>query len=329
MTYRVLVTARSFGSGASPHLKLLTDHDCEVQFHSAAHPLSAAELGAVIGGFDGAILGLDACDASVIAQADRLRVISRYGAGVDAVDLEAAAVRGIVVTNTPGANSLAVAELAVGLIFALARRLPQVAAAARIGEWQRAQGIEISGRTLGVVGFGAIGREVGRRAVGLGMRVLTHDPYWSGQMPGVESVSLEDLLRESHFVTLHCALTPETESLIDAARIASMRDGAYLINTARGGLVDETALYAALESGKLAGAALDVFRVDPPVGNALLTLPNCIATPHIGATTVESVQRMAMGAAQNLVAVLTGAPCPNIVNRAALERHGIPVAGAS
>jgi len=320
MTFRVVATARSFCNTEGPHHEFLRRNDCAMDRRAQEHPLTSAELCALLPGYDGAILGLDRCDAAAIESATNLRVISRYGAGVDQVDLQAAAQQGIAVTNTPGANRIAVAELAIGLMYALARSIPFVSGAARNNVWKRAAGWELTDKTLGVVGFGEIGREVAARAQGIGMRVLAYDPFWRGDMKGAHKVDLPTLIRESDVITLHCALTPETESLINAERIAQMRKGACLINTARGGLVDETALYDALKSGKLSGAAADVFRKDPPTDNPLLSLDNFIATPHIGATTRESVLRMSMMAAQNLVAVLKGEPCPYIVNAAALAQ---------
>ncbi len=319
MPFRVLATARSFCNSDGPHHEFLHRNDCQVDRHAQAHPLGADELREIIAGYDGVILGLDTCDASVIERADRLRVISRYGAGVDQVDLDAASRRGIAVTNAPGANKIAVAELAIGLMFALARKIPQVAAAARAGQWKRSPGWELSGKTLGIVGLGEIGREVAVRAQALGMRVVAHDPFSKQQVAGVQTVDLPTLLQQSDVITLHCALTPETRHLINAERLAQMRSSASLINTARGDLVDEDALYNALQHGQLGGAAADVFHADPPSSSLLLRLDNFIATPHIGATTYESIQRVSMLSAQNLVAVLRGEPCDHIVNAAALE----------
>ena len=313
MPFRVLVTARSFANTAGAHQDLLREGGCELDLRAPSHPYTAEHLREMIAGYDGVILGLDACDASVIERADQLRVISRYGVGVDAVDLPAAARKGIVVTNTPGANMLGVSELALGLIFALARQIPQVAASAKAGGWTRPTGWELNGKTLGVVGFGAIGRDVGKKAVALGMRVLAYDPFWRGTMDGVESATLEHLIAEADVITLHCSLTPDTANLINADRIAAMKTGACIINTARGELVDEDALYEALKVGKLGGAAVDAFRTEPPIGSPLLTLDNFIAIPHLGATTRESVQRMAMMASQNLLAVLKGEDCQYVV----------------
>jgi D-3-phosphoglycerate dehydrogenase len=314
MTYRIVATARSFCNTPGAHHDYLRNHGCEVALRAAAHSLSADELRASVPGVDGLILGLDRCDASVIAAADALKVISRYGVGVDQVDLAAASRRGIAVTTTPGANSAAVAELTIGLIFALARHIPRVAAAAQRGEWLRPMGWELNGKTLGVVGLGAIGREVASRAAGLGMRVIGYDPI-AGEIAGVERVSLPDLLQRADVVTLHVPLTPETANLINAESIAVMRDGAALINTARGGLVDEDALYDALTAGKLIGAAMDAFQHEPPDGSPLLRLDNFIAMPHLGATTRETTLKLSLLAAQNCVAVLRGEPCPYIINQ--------------
>lgn len=269
--------------------------------------MSAAELAELVPGYDGLILGLDDCNADVIARADRLRVISRYGSGVDKVDVNAATARGIVVTNTPGVNRIAVAELTIGLMFCLARRIPQMVNNMRAGVWTRAQGWELYGKTLGLIGLGAIGREVAARAHALGMHVIANDPYSAGILDrNADLVDLATLLREAHIISLHCATTPETTNLINAERLALVRDGAYLVNTARGELVDEGALYDALVSGKLAGAASDVFHNEPPEGSPLLALDNFLPTLHIAGTTQESVQRMAMLAAQNVVDVLRG-----------------------
>lgn len=321
MCFRVLVTARSFANTNGAHQNYLRQHNCDVDLRAPAHPYPSDQLADMIPGYDGVILGLDVCDAVVIARADRLRVISRYGAGVDAVDLEAAGRKGIVVTNTPGANQNGVAELTIGLLFSLARNIPAVASAARAGEWKRSPGWELAGKSIGVIGFGAIGRAVAHKALALGMNVLMYDPLWQGELIGARGVELGELFSQSDVITLHCALTPDSANLINATTIAQMKTGAYLVNTARGELVDENALLDGLMSGKLAGAAADVFRHDPPTDSPLLKLDNFIATPHLGATTRESVERMAMMSARNLIAVLRGESCQNIVNAGQLQAH--------
>lgn len=313
-TFRILATARSFCTTPGPHQDYLREHGCELVLDPPARHYSADELAARLNGIDGVILGLDTCDASVFERTPALRTIARYGVGVDNVDLAAAARHGVIVTNTPNTNHIAVAELAVGLMFALARGIPRMAAHARAGTWTRTTGWELTAKTLGVIGYGAIGREVARRGLGLGMRVLAYDPIFSGDWAGAQPVDLPDLLRQSRIISLHCPLTPETTNLINAERIALLPDGAIVINTARGGLVDETALYAALTSGKLGGAALDVFTHEPPDSSPLLALDNFIATPHAGAATAESVDRAGMLAARNCLAVLRGDPCDFIVS---------------
>jgi D-3-phosphoglycerate dehydrogenase len=314
MPFHILATARSFSKTTGAHHAYLAEHGCEVDLRAPDQPLSSGELAKLIVGYDGVILGLDQCDSQVLAAANQLKVISRYGAGVDAVDVAAATQRGIYVTNTPNTNNLSVAELTIGLVFALARDIPNMAGNARQHVWQRTTGWELGGKTLGIIGFGAIGREVARMAHGLGMRTLVFDPFWKGEWLHAQPCDLPTLLAQSKAVTLHCPLTPETRHIINAQSLAQMQDGAVLINTARGGLVDENALDDALNTRKLSGAAMDVFAQEPPDSSNLLTLNTFIATPHMGGTTKEAIERMSMMAAQNLVSVLKGEPCPNIIN---------------
>jgi D-3-phosphoglycerate dehydrogenase len=316
-SFRVLVTARSFCNTPGAHHDYLTSNGCEVVMAARTHPLTSNELAALIPGFDGAILGLDICDSGVIERADRLRVISRYGAGVSEIDLEAASERGIAVTNAPGANALAVAELAIGLIFCLARGLPKSITSARENTWHRPLGWELTGKTLGLIGLGAVGREVATKARALGMKVIAFDPF--AKLDGIEMLELDEILERSNVISLHAPLTPETNQLINHERISKMRNGAIIVNTARGGLIDETALEQALRTGKLAGAAADTLERDPPEDHPLLQLEHFFYTPHIGANTIQSVERTGLMAAKNLIAVLRGEPCEHIVNRAMLE----------
>jgi D-3-phosphoglycerate dehydrogenase len=260
---------------------------------------------------------LDEVTAKVIAAGKHLKVISRYGVGVDKVDLEAATAAGVVVTNTPGANSIAVAELTLGLMLALARRIPQHNASTRAGSWSRVTGIELAGKTLGIVGLGWISREMIRRASAFDMRIVVQSRYPDKGLAdqyGVEYVPLERLLKESDFVSLHCTITPERADLIGEKALRAMKPTSYLINTARGELVDEEALYRALREGWIAGAASDVFTQEPPTGNPLLELDNFIVTPHLGATTHESVQRMGVLASENALKVLRGERPLYVVN---------------
>lgn len=307
----VLVTPTSYGQH-DPRLKTdLEGQVGRVTYNPTGKPLSAAQLAELLPGVDGYIAGLDTIDAAALDAADSLRVIARYGVGVDNVDLKAARERGIVVTNTPGANARSVAELAVELILLLARPVIQAATETRAGGWPRLPGISLEGKTVGLIGFGAIGRQVARLLGGFDCRILVVDPAVDGETAaaaGVERVSLDRLLAESDFVSLHVPVMPETNRLVDAAFLARMKSGASLINTARGELVDETALYDALTSGRLRGAALDAFAVEPPgAANPLLALPTVIPTPHMGAHTDGATTAMGRMALADCLAVLRGA----------------------
>ena len=229
----------------------------------------------------------------LIGAAPRLRWVARAGAGLDNIDVAAAKERGIGVLNVPGANAVAVAELVFGLLLGLMRKIPAADASLRRGEWERSrfQGRELRGKALGIVGLGKIGRAVAKRAQAFEMTCVGHDPLVSdadARALGVEPLSFDALLARADIVTLHAPMTPETKGLIGAAQIARMPKGAILVNAARGALVDEAALIAALRSGHLTGAALDVFAEEPPTDRTLVNLPNVVATPHVGAATVEA-----------------------------------------
>lgn len=255
----------------------------------------------------------------VIEAAENLKVIGRAGVGVDNIDIKAATERGIIVVNAPEASSITVAEHTIGLMLALARRIPQANASLKAGKWEKKKflGIELRGKTLGVIGMGRIGSQVVRKAKAFEMHCIAYDPYISKKLAeelGVEVVELDELLARSDFITIHVPLTEQTRHLINAEAIAKMKDGAYLINAARGGVVDEAALYDALRSGKLAGAALDVFEKEPPFGSPLLELDNCIVTPHLGASTEEAQRYASLIACEEVLKVLRGEPPRNVVN---------------
>ena len=257
--------------------------------------------------------------AEVIASAGGLRVIARAGSGVDNVDVNAASARGIVVMNAPGANSISVAELAVGLILSLARQIPAADAAMKQGKWEKKRflGEEIRDKTLGLAGLGRIGQEVARRARAFGMRVIAHDPFIAEQVAddlGVELVSLDDLFARADYLSLHMPSTPATRNMVNAARLARSKKGIRIINTARGELVDEKALADAIESGHVGGAALDVFAVEPPPDARLQTLPQVIATPHIAASTREAQELVGMETAAALRDFLRDGLIRNAVN---------------
>jgi D-3-phosphoglycerate dehydrogenase / 2-oxoglutarate reductase len=255
----------------------------------------------------------------LLMHAPRLRVVGRAGVGVDNIDLDASTRRGVLVMNTPGGNAISVAEHTLALLLALARSVPQLNAAIHAGRWEKsgATGIELRGKTLGLVGLGRVGGEVARRARALELRVLAHDPYITENVAreaDVELVSLPELLARSDFISLHAALSQATEKLINRETIAKMRRGARLINTARGELVDEAALAEALRSGHLAGAAVDVFTVEPPLGSPLVALPNVIATPHVAGSTEEAQEEVGTLIAQQVRDYLAEGIMRNAVN---------------
>lgn len=308
--YRVLVTPTSYARN-DPTLRIRLEAEVgEVVYNTTGRPLAAGELVGLIPGFDGYIAGLDDIDRSVIEAADRLKVIARYGAGVDAVDLGAAKEKGIVVTNTPGANAASVAELTIGLMLSLARMIPAANAATKTGEWPRLRGVALEGKTVGLLGFGAIGKQVARRLRGFGCTVIAYDPVADPEQARDLDVTLKSqggVIREADFLSLHLPLLPETRDMVDAAFLDRMKPGAYLINTARGELIDEAALFEALTSERLRGTALDAFSEEPPgADNPLLSLPQVIATPHTGAHTDGATNAMGWMALRDCLAVLRG-----------------------
>ncbi len=270
--------------------------------------------------------------ADLIARGKRLKVIGRAGVGVDNVDLEAASKRGIVVANAPQSTVISAAEHTIGLLLALTRQIPQAYDALKAGRWEREPfaGLELADKTLGLVGFGRIGQQVARRARGLEMRVLAHDPYVAPErfreLGAERAATLEELLAAADFVSLHATLTAETRELIGRKQIARMKDGARLVNVARGELVDEEALVEALRSGKLAGAALDVFAEEPYTG-PLLELENVVVTPHLAASTQEAQDRAGLIVAEQVAAALEGGVVTNAVNIPAVAAEDLDVLG--
>jgi len=260
--------------------------------------MSPSELAAVIGDHDGLIVrSASRVTAETLSSPGRLRVIGRAGTGVDNIDLAASTRAGVVVMNTPGGNSIAAAEHTFALLLSMARNVSQANHELLAGRWERKKyvGIELTGKVLGIVGLGRIGREVAQRARGFGMELLGYDPYVSEKVAadcGVRIVTLEDLVAASDIITLHLPVSADTRHLIDAKMLERFKPGARLINCARGGLVDEAALLGALESDRIAGAALDVFENEPPTGSRLVAHPRVVATPHLGASTREAQDRV-------------------------------------
>jgi D-3-phosphoglycerate dehydrogenase len=307
---RVLVTPTSYGKTEARLHSELEELVGEVVYNTTGRPLTSNEVAALLPGCDGYVAGLDVIDRPALQAADRLKVIARYGVGVDNVDLAFAAAKGIVVTNTPGANSVSVAELTIALMLALARRIPEAFTATRKGGWPRLSGLTLEGKSIGVLGLGAIGKQVTRRLEAFDCRILAYDPFpdmvYLEEHP-VKLVPLDDLLSQADFISLHMPLLPETRTMVNASFFSKIKPGAYLINTSRGELIDEAALVAAIQTGRLRGAALDVFTYEPPgADNPLLSLPQVIVTPHCASHTDGATNAMGWIALRDCLAVLRG-----------------------
>lgn len=310
---RVLVTPTSFGT-SDPEMRTQLEASVgEVVYNISGKPLKEADLIPIISDFDGYIAGLDEITAAVIAAAaGRLKVISRYGVGIDNVDLNAAKAHNIFVTNTPGANSGAVAELTVGLLLSLLRNIPAAVQSTKAGKWPRFNGISLEGKTAGLIGLGAIGKQTAKRLCGFDCHLLAYDLYQDmafAKAYDIRYVDLDELLEKSDFILLHCPLTRQTRSLVNDDFLKKVKKGAFLVNTARGELVDNAALLKALESGTLRGAALDVFSQEPPdMSDPLFQLDQVISTPHTSSHTDEATNIMGRMAMQDCLAVLQGNP---------------------
>src|ERR1700756_4091901 len=304
-------------------VQIFRDRGVEVDFQPklGADKEKLAEL---VGDFDGlAVRSATKVTPKVLEQAKRLKVIGRAGIGVDNVDIPAATARGIIVMNTPFGNSITTAEHAITLMLALARQIPQA------GRWEknRFMGVEITSKTLGVIGCGNVGSIVANRAIGLKMKVIAYDPFLAPEHAaelGVEKVDLDQLLRRADFVTLHTPLTEKTKGIIDAKAIATMKKGVRIINCARGGLVDEDALRAALDSGHVAGAAFDVFTEEPATNNPLFGHPNVVCTPHLGAATTEAQENVALQIAEQMSDYLLRGAISNAVNFPSITAEEAP-----
>ena len=282
--------------------------------------LKASELKAIIGRYDGlAVRSATKVTAEILAVAPQLKIIGRAGIGVDNIDVPTATQRGIVVMNTPFGNSITTAEHAIALMFALARQLPAADRSTQAGKWEKTRfmGVELTAKTLGVIGCGNIGGIVAERALGLKMKVVAYDPYLTverAQKLGVEKLDLDQLLARADFITLHTPLTDATRNLLDAKALAKCRRGVRIINCARGGLVVEEDLKAALDSGQVAGAALDVFLTEPATANPLFGREDVIATPHLGASTAEAQENVALQVAEQICDFLLDGAVVNAVN---------------
>jgi D-3-phosphoglycerate dehydrogenase len=315
MIYKILIT-----DDLSPQGLVRLESAEDVEF-DIVKGLTQETLAERIPGYDGLIVRSSVkVTEDVLAAADKLKVVGRAGMGVDNIDVEAASMRGVIVMNTPGANSIATAEHTMALLLALCRNIPQAYTKLKNGQWDRKHfiGLQLYRKTIGIIGIGRIGARVAQRCQGFGMKVIAYDPYLADEVADelkVERVGLADLFTHSDFITLHAALTPETEKMIDARAIASLKDGVRIVNTARGKLIDETALVEGLQSGKIAGAALDVF-IEEPLSpeSPLLGLENVILTPHLAASTVEAQRDVSTQIVDQMLDALHEVDFRNVVN---------------
>jgi D-3-phosphoglycerate dehydrogenase / 2-oxoglutarate reductase len=310
-------------------VQIFKDRGVEVDYLPDLGP-DKEKLLSVIGQYDGlAIRSATKVTEKLIAAATNLKVIGRAGIGVDNVDIPAASRKGIIVMNTPFGNSITTAEHAVALMFALARQIPEANASTHAGKWEknRFMGVEITGKTLGIIGCGNIGSIVATRGVGLKMHVVAFDPFLSegrASELGVEKVELEELFARADFITLHTPMTEKTRNIINADSIATMKDGVFIINCARGGLIVESDLVAALKSGKVGGAAIDVFEVEPAKESALFGLENVVATPHLGAATSEAQENVALQVAEQMSDYLIKGAVSNAINMPSITAEEAP-----
>jgi D-3-phosphoglycerate dehydrogenase len=299
----------------------------EVEFRSKT---TVEEIEKMIGDYDALIIrSATKVTAGLLEKAAKLKIVGRAGSGLDNVDIPAATKKGVVVMNTPGGNTVTTAEHTIGMIFASARMIPQAYSSMKAGKWEKKkfEGVELFDKTLGIIGLGAIGGVVANRCTALGMKVLAFDPFISTEKAkqlGIELADLETIYKRSDFITLHTPKTKETAGLINKDTIAKMKDGVRIINCARGGIVNEADLYEALKSGKVAGAAFDVFEKEPPENHPLMTLDNFIATPHLGASTLEAQENVATAVAEQIVDYLIAGTVRNAVNVPSVPADQLP-----
>ena len=292
--------------------------------------LDKDQLAEIIGNYHGlAVRSATKVTEKVLASASRLKVIGRAGIGVDNIDVPAATARGVIVMNTPFGNSITTAEHTIAMMMALARQIPEADRSTQGGKWEKSKfmGVEVTAKTLGIIGCGNIGSNVANRAQGLAMRVIAFDPFLTPERAmelGVEKVELDALFRRADFITLHTPMTEKTKNIIDAAAIAKMKKGVRILNCARGGLVVEAALAEAIKAGQVAGAALDVFEVEPATENPLFGLPNVICTPHLGAATTEAQENVAVQVAEQMADYLLQGAISNAVNFPSISAEEAP-----
>lgn len=329
MSWRVLITANAFLKSGEEAQRPLQEAGFEIIIPPKAGPLKEKELLTILEGIDIVIASSDAYTSKVLENAKRLKVISRWGVGVDSIDLAAATRYGVIVTNTPGLTTTAVADYTFGLILALARRIPEGDALVKSGGWREIRGVDVWRKCLGIIGLGSIGKGVAKRASGFEMQIVAYDIVQDEDFArsyNVKYVPLETLLAQADFVTLHANLTDQNRGMIGATELELMKPTAYLINTARGALVDEAALIEALKKKKIAGAALDAYVVEPlPIDHPLRSFPNCITMPHSGSQSVETAQVINVAVIENIMQIAQGKRPISVVNTDVYEQSALRI----
>ena len=324
MDFKVFSTSPTFGYYALEPLEYLAKHGCQIELVPQGKKMSEEELIQSVGQYDAMIVGLDKITKSIIEASKKMKVMTKHGVGVDNIDVEAASKANIVVTNAPSTNSDAVADLTVGLFVSLARNIPFADRSVKEGGWPRIVGTQINGKVLGIIGLGQIGKRVAKRMSGFDMRILAHDIVKDEAFAkkwGVTYTSLDELLTESDFISIHVTLDASTRRMIGERELGLMKKTAFLVNIARGDIVDEEALYRALKDGKIRAAALDAFSHEPPRGSPLLNLDNVISTPHMGAYTYEALREMGMVCVRDIVATLQGRHPQFVLNPEVLKKQ--------
>jgi len=327
MGWKVLVTARAFWVSGQAAQAALEDAGCEVVWSKNAGPLPVPELIAALEGCDAVIGSSDPYNAEVFAACPNLKIVARCGVGTDSVDMAAATEAGIVATNTPGAMAEGVADYTFALMLAVCRDIPAANALMRSGGWGELRGASVFKKTLGLVGVGRIGQSVAQRATGFCMRVIAYDPFLaaSGNPPaGIEFVDLDTLLAESDFISLHAPATPETIGMFNAQAFARMKSSAYIVNTARGSLINSEDLIDALDTGVIAGAALDVYTQEPlPADHPLRSAKRCVLSPHNAFNALESTMEMSRQSAVTVIDLSQGLVPPNVCNAGVLTSSSL------
>ena len=315
--HNVLITARSFGKEVPEPMERLIQHGFRIMEWREGTGLEVSELIAKVGQADAWIVGSYPIQTALLEDVPRLQIIAKHGVGIDNIDVPTATKKGILVATAPGSNDQAVADLTLGLLLSLVRKIPQANASVKSGRWERFKGFGLAGKTIGIIGLGRIGLNVAKRVKGFDMEILGYDLFWSEERAreiGIIRVDFETLIDKSDVITLHVPRTRETEGLIGEHQIARMKAGVWVVNTSRGRIIDEKPMCRALVSGKVAGYATDVFETEPPEGNPLLSLTNVVATPHIGSYTDDALRMLGDSTVDTILKVFRGEKSEFIVN---------------